>query len=70
MQGRDADALAVAEAQALSDLREYEAWQDHRVSGCTPEKGHVECVLESGSTLLRLVLVPDPATGWRVVSVS
>jgi hypothetical protein len=27
------------------------------------------CVFEAASTFLRLVLAPDPATGWRVVSI-
>lgn len=70
VQGRDADALAVAEAQALSDLREYEAWESHRLDSCAPEQGEVVCVFEAEATFLRLALVPDAATGWRVRSVS
>lgn len=69
VQGRDADALAVGEAQALSDLREYEAWESRRLASCAPEQAGVVCVFEAESTFLRLVLTPDPTTGWRVLSI-
>lgn len=69
VQGRDGDALSVGTEQALSDLREYEAWDTHRFTRCGQEQGSTVCLFESGSTFLRLVLDPDPSTGWRVVAI-